>query len=288
MRPARPTLPSTVRATTSAGRRRWLAGGTALALTTLAGCATRGLDTGGYSGPAYEGPPRRETAHALTETGELLHLFAARPTYPDLRLQLTGAVGGEPLLALARHSARRQLVVLGRSGRVYAVNADTGALTALNRPLPAPLTGQRFAMDVDPADGQLRVFGDDGAWRGAPDGVLQPDAGAVRLDSLASARAADGRAVQRYGIATTGGQLLRLELGPQGLQAAPVGSLGLPPLARASLGVADGADQGLLMLQLASEPLINRLALVDLASGRARLLGLLPAPPQVLSLVAER
>jgi hypothetical protein len=288
MRPARPTLPSTVRATPLVGRRRWLAGGSALALATLAGCATRGLDTGGYSGPAYEGPPRRETAHALTETGDLLHLFAARPTYPDLRLQLTGAVNGEPLLALARHPGRRQLVALGRSGRLYAVNADTGALTALNRPMAAPLPGRRFSMDVDPADGQLRVFGDGGAWRGAADGMLQPDEGAVRLDTLASSRAADGRAVQRYGVSVTGGQLLRVEATPQGLQATAIGSLGLPPLSRASLDVADGADQGLLLLQLASEPLINRLALVDLASGRARLLGLLPAPPQVLSLVAER
>lgn len=139
-----------------------------LTLTTLlAACA-------GPSGPGAMAPDRREVAVAVTASQQLIRFNAARPDRILSRRALTGLQPGEQLLGLDFRVKNDMLYALGSSGRLYTVDADSGAVTAVGAPFGVALQGNEFGFDFNPTVDRIRVVSNSGQ-----NLRLHPDTGAV-------------------------------------------------------------------------------------------------------------
>jgi len=137
----------------------------ALLVLILSGCA-------GMTEP--EGPPRKETLYAVTAGNGLIRFNAGQPQRILNRASIQGLQPGETLLGIDYRVARGVLFGLGSSGRLYTLNAQSGAATPVGTPLAVPLEGGEFGFDFNPAVDRIRVVSDTGQ-----NMRLHPDTGAV-------------------------------------------------------------------------------------------------------------
>lgn len=252
----------------------------AAALTLLAACAH-------LAEPA--GTPRKETVVAVTDAAELIRFNAGQPQRLLERRPLTGLAAGETLVGIDFRVARGVLYALSTRGRLYTLDTATGAL----RPVGAtavPLSGRRFGVDFNPVADRLRVVGD-----GGQNLRLHPDTGALAASDPALAYA-DGRAAPavtaagytynqddeklttNYAIDAAAGTLVMQGsregvppvVSPNTGRLTTVGPLGTGPLEDAAFDISDVANTAFAALKTEGR---TRLHLVDLASGKATLLG---------------
>ena len=121
-----------------------------------------------------EGAERAEKAVAVTASNKLLKFNAGRPNRILDSLNITGLQAGESLLGIDYRVAKDQLYGLGSSGRLYIINEDTAAATAVGVPFAVKLDGTQFGFDFNPTVDRIRVVSNTGQ-----NLRLHPDTGAV-------------------------------------------------------------------------------------------------------------
>lgn len=268
-----------------------------LVLLGLAACA---------SGPTPDASEHRERLVAVTADHELIVFDARRPDTILERRRVTGLAAGERLIGLDFRVAKGVLYALSQAGRLYTLDISSGALTAVGTaPAAVSLTGAAFGFDFNPAADRIRVVSSSGLnLRLHPDtGALvdgdaaqpgvQPDpalhyvAGDVNAGRATDVVAAgytynpqDSKITTNYAIDRAQGVLVMQGsqegatpvVSPNTGQLRTVGSLGLGPLSDASFDISDVGNVALLTARTSADPR-SRLYKVDLASGRAVLLG---------------
>jgi hypothetical protein len=120
--------------------------------------------------PVTPTPPVVEAGDAvmLTASNKLVSINLDTPGALRTSVAVTGLQAGEVLLGIDYRPADGNLYGIGNSGRIYTLNATTGAatlkstLTADAADLTAPYTtleGTEFGVDFNPAADRLRVVG---------------------------------------------------------------------------------------------------------------------------------
>ena len=258
----------------------------ALGLAALGACATE-----------IEGPPRPETVWAVTDAAELLRFNAGQPARLQSRAALQGLPTGETLVGIDFRVARGVLYALSSGGRLYTIDTASATLKPVGSAPPVVLQGQRFGVDFNPVADRLRVVSDSGQ-----NLRLHPDTGALAATDpplnwgpgsgsgqpaprVAGAaytyNKTNDKLTTNYAIDLTHGTLLtqgsvegaQPAVSPNTGQLAPVGAvgaLGTGALEDASFDIADTNNAALAALRQGGR---TRLYSIDLASGRATLLG---------------
>ncbi len=131
-----------------------------------AGELVRDTTIASTSGPAQD----PGDLYAITESGKLLSFSSSAPQKACTSVQFTGQQSGEKILSIDVRPADQTLYALGSIGRLYNLDAGTGALTlkgtliaggGLNDPY-AGLEGTEHGVDFNPGNDLLRVVGDNG------------------------------------------------------------------------------------------------------------------------------
>lgn len=265
------------------------------ALVSLAAAGVAALLAGCATPPEPEGPLRKETVFAVTDGGELVSFNAGRPQHFLSRRPVQGLADGDRLSGIDFRVARGVLYALSATGRLYTLDTASGRLTAVGSgaALAVP-AGAVLGFDFNPAADRVRVVGDGGL-----NLRLHPDTGALAATDPALAYApGDLRAGQppqvvaaaytynktneklttNYAIDRAAGTLVmqgspeRVQpvVSPNTGQLRTVGALGTGPVDDAAFDISDVSNTALAALRSGGR---TRLYLIDLASGRARLLG---------------
>ena len=262
--------------------RAWRAA-TALAAAAVAGCA---------STPEPVGPPRAETVYAVTDAAELIRFNAGQPQRLLQRQPLVGLEAGDRLVGIDFRVSRGVLFALSASGRLYTVNTGTAQLTRVGNAAPVALQGQRFGVDFNPVADRLRVVSDSGQnLRLHPDtGALAATdpplsgagGGAVRIGGAAyTYNQRDDKLTTNFAIDLASGTLMLQgtregavpAVSPNTGVLTAVGPLGTGALDDASVDIADTDNTDNTALAALRSAGRTRLYLLDLASGRATLVG---------------
>lgn len=248
-----------------------------------AGCA---------SAPEVIGPVRAETIYAVTDAAELIRFNAGQPQQLQARLPLQGLAAGDRLVGIDFRVSRGVLYALSASGRLYTLDTATARLSPVGNAPPVALTGQHFGFDFNPAADRVRVVSDSGMnLRLHPDTGVQvaADAPLARVAGQAGAAPSiagaaytynktNDKLTTNYAIDLTAGALVtqgtaetvQPAVSPNSGQINVVGALGTGALDDASFDIADTNNAALAALRSGGR---TRLHLVDLASGRATLIG---------------
>ncbi len=250
----------------------------------LGACAT---------GPADEptGQPRAQTVFAVTADGVLIKFNAGTPRRLDERRPITGLAAGESLVGIDFRVARGVLYGLSSAGRLFTIDTRSGAASPVGSAPPVALNGRLFGFDFNPAADRIRVVSDTGQ-----NLRLHPDTGALASadPDLAAAGAAAAKPVlagaaytynkkndkltTNYAIdfargwLVTQGSVEGVEpvVSPNTGRIADVGPLGTGPVDDVAFDIADIDNTALAALRKDGR---TRLYLLDLASGKATLLG---------------
>lgn len=121
-----------------------------------------------------EGPARKEIAVAVTASNRLIRFNAGQPSKILSKTALSGLQPGETVLGIDYRIAKGQLFALGSTGRLYRLDATTGAATAVGAPLAAALSGEEFGVDFNPTVDRVRVVSNTGL-----NLRIHPDTGAL-------------------------------------------------------------------------------------------------------------
>lgn len=248
--------------------------------------------------PTVEGTPRKETIHALTQDLKLLTINAGQPTRVLQTVGIKGLPAGETLVGIDYRVARGGLFTLSRSGKVYTINTENGAVTLVGSgaPMATALDGTSFGFDFNPAADRIRVISDTGQSL-----RLNPDTGAlVAVDTPVAYEPGDTQAGQKPQLLAAGytynkkdekittnfaidgrdGTLVRqgsVEGGqpvvsPNTGRLFTVGALGTGSLVDASLDIADVNGTAFAALRTSAQG-PTKLYLINLESGKAEVLG---------------
>lgn len=123
--------------------------------------------------------------HMIDDAGNLLRADVRHPGVILDQTPLTGLPAGTSIVGIDVRSTTGQIVGVGTNSVVYAIDANTGATSAIGSGFSPGLTGSLFGVDVNPVPDALRVTGDSGInyrlsfasgnhGAGSPDGALNP------------------------------------------------------------------------------------------------------------------
>jgi len=102
-----------------------------------------------------------------------------------LVLPVTGLAKGEKILGIDRRPATGQLYALGSTSRLYVININTGAASAVGAaPFTPALSGTRFGFDFNPTVDRIRIISNTGQNLRA-----HPDTGAIAATDVNTAYA---------------------------------------------------------------------------------------------------
>lgn len=235
------------------------------------------------------GAPRAETVFAVTESQALIRFNAGTPRRIEQRQPISGLAAGETLVGIDFRVARGVLYGLTSAGRLVTIDTATAAIKPVGSAPPVALQGTRFGVDFNPVADRVRVVSDSGQ-----NLRLHPDTGALAAtdpplthttgaatrvvgagytynktnDKLTTNYALDiGR-----GWLVTQGSIEAVEpvVSPNTGRLFDIGALGTGPVDDAAFDIADIRNAALAALRQGGR---TRLYAIDLASGRAMLLG---------------
>jgi hypothetical protein len=104
-----------------------------------------------------------QLAFGLTSGNALVRFDTAAPGTILGRSTVTGLQAGESLTGIDFRPANNALYGVGSTGRLYTINPASGAAQVVGSgPLPTPLRGSAFGVDVNPVPDRLRVVSTDG------------------------------------------------------------------------------------------------------------------------------
>jgi hypothetical protein len=237
------------------------------------------------------GKPRPETVFAVTEAGTLIRFNAGTPRQLQQSQPIVGLMADESLVGIDFRVARGVLYGLTSKGRLVTIDTATAQLRSAGNAAPVALSGTRFGVDFNPVADRVRVVSDSGQ-----NLRLHPDTGALAATDPALLRGADGRpaagitaAAYTYnkrndklttnyaldasrGWLVTQGSVEEREpvVSPNTGRVADVGALGTGAVDDAAFDIADIGNSALAALRQGGR---TRLYAIDLASGKATLLG---------------
>jgi Domain of unknown function (DUF4394) len=275
--------------------RRWPSAWAALTATAalMSGCAGL-LD----SDPAPTTLPH--TLLAVLDDGRLIRVNAGNPSQALHSVPLSGLRAGERLVGIDFRVARGVLYGLSSEGRLFTINTTNGQLTSVGNS-PVALQGQRFGFDFNPTVDRIRVVSDTGQ-----NLRLHPDTGAlVSSDTPLKAAQAisivaagytynkqNDKITTNFAIDARAGSLVRQGsaegvqpvVSPNTGQIQAVGELGTGPVDEVSFDIADTDNLAVAALTQGGR---TRLYRVDLATGRANVLGTLSRGVAVRGIAIE-
>lgn len=282
-------------------RTAWMWTLSALAVAALAGCAT---------GPEVQGPLRKETLQLLTQKMELLTVNAGQPGKVLQRTAVTGLPAGESVVGMDYRIAKGVLYVLSSAGRLYTLDVPTGVLKPVGTGAGVALQGQLFGVDFNPVADRVRVVSNTGQ-----NIRLHPDTGAMAATDPAPAYATgdaragtkpelvaagytynktDEKLTTNFAIDRNGGYLVT-QGSREGVQPVvsfntgllfSVGPLGIADMVDANMDIADVTGAAFATVTTRSQA-ASRLYSLDLASGKATLLGTVGDGSRVIGLAVE-
>ena len=274
----------------------------------LSGCQSPLLATGADTAPAAAADAaalraRAERVWALTDDAALLLFSADAPQRILKRQALQGLPEGERLLGIDFRVARGVLYALGRSGRLYTLDAANATLTPVgNESMGWPLLGARVGIDFNPVADRLRVVTEvgqnlrvhpdtgrlvdsdpqaPGLQADAPLGYVDGDRFAGQAPRIVAAgytyNKTNDKLTTNYAIDLDRGVLVMQgshesrtpPVSPNSGRLTTVGPLGVAGLVDADLDISDLHNTPLAALRTDR----TRLYRIDLATGRATLLG---------------
>lgn len=239
--------------------------------------------------PPPSGPPRAEIVFAVDEANHLLRFRAASPERIEARLPLAGLQPGESLVGIDFRVARGVLYGLSSAGRLLTIDTRTALVAPVGAAPAVVLQGTRFGVDFNPAADRLRVVSDSGqnlrlhpdtgALVAADPALAAPGSPAPRLAAAAyTYNKRDDKLTTNYAIDIGRGWLVvqgsiegaQPVVSPNTGRITDVGALGTGAVDDAAFDIADIDNAALAALRRDGR---TALYAVDLASGRARLLG---------------
>jgi len=230
--------------------------------------------------------------YLLTDSNQLLR-FSTSPSLIQTNVAITGLQPGETLLAIDFRPATGELFGLGNSNRLYSVNPNTGAATAVGSPGGFTLSGTNFGFDFNPTVDRIRVVSDSGqnirlnpltGALAAIDVNLNP--GSPNVVAAAYTHNYAGATVTAlYGIDSSLDALV-LQNPPNNGTLTTVGVLGVDITGEAGFDITQ-ADQAYAVFKRAAAS-ASEIYRIDLATGAATLAGVVNSPAVVRDLaIAE-
>ena len=102
--------------------------------------------------------PAVETVFAVTPNNLLLRFSSASAQVIDRLIPITGLQAGETLLGIDFRPANKQLYAVGGTSRIYTINTDTGAATAVGTGQFSPrIVGRVYGFDFNPMADAIRL-----------------------------------------------------------------------------------------------------------------------------------
>ncbi len=106
--------------------------------------------------------PTNPVAYAVDNSNNLQIFNPVTPGTP-ISKPITGLQAGENILGIDMRPATGQLLALGSTSRLYAINMSSGAATSLSAaPFTTPLIGTSFGFDFNPTVDRIRVVSNTG------------------------------------------------------------------------------------------------------------------------------
>lgn len=263
------------------------------------------------------GPPGKDHLLLVTAANELLRVNAGQPQRVLERHALSGLAAGESLIGLDFRIARGQLYGLGSTGRLYRIDAATGAATALTAGPAFVPQGSVYGFDFNPAVDRIRVVGPaganlrlhpdtgaqvdanpaaDGTQDDGPLAYVDGDAAAGRAPRIVAAgytyNQRDEKITSNYAIDAAAGTLV-LQGSREGVapvvspntgRLSTVGPLGVGHFDDASFDIADVSNAAWLATGRGARWRLHR---VDLDTGRATTVGTIAAGGEIRGIAVE-
>jgi hypothetical protein len=285
--------------------------GASLGLLTLGACAT-------LAEP--QGAPRKELAYAVTASHQLISFNAGQPRTLLSKKTLSGLQDKETVTGIDYRVAKGMLYAVGSSGRLYVIDAGSGAAKQVGKGTFAiPLAGSEFGIDFNPTVDRIRVVGnrgqnmrlhpDTGAVVDSdptkagvqPDGPLSyaaGDANAGKTPALAGAaytyNKLDEKLTTNFAIDAKQGTLVTQgtregktpAVSPNSGQLFTVGALGIGQFERASFDIADLSGAAFIAITKAGDKTSNWYQ-INLDTGKSELIGAIGGGEPVLGIAIE-
>jgi hypothetical protein len=242
---------------------------------------------------------------------ELITVNAGQPERVLKRVAITGLPAGEVLIGMDYRIAKGVLFGLGRQGYLYTVDSETGKAKAVSdQPIKPALEGTVFGFDFNPVADRIRVVSNTGQnlrlhpdtgavaavdpklayTAGDPQGINQPElVGAAYTYNKTNDKLTTNYAIdRRLGMLVTQGSAEGVEpvVSPNTGILRTVGSLGLGPMVDAAFDIADVTGAAFAAVRTVANS-TTRLVVVNLASGKAEVLGKLGDGGPIVGMAVE-
>ncbi len=266
------------------------------------------------------GAPRKEVVHAVTAANKLVSFNAGQPQKILSQLPITGLQDKETVVGIDYRVAKGWLYLLGSSGRLYRLDASSGAVQMVgNGPATAPGAGTEAGFDFNPTVDRIRLVYTDGRnMRLHPDlGTLvdsDPNTPGIQVDGKLAYAAGDVNAGRPPSIAaaaytynkndekittnfaidvahgtlvTQGSREGKLPaVSPNTGQLYTVGALGIGSMEKTSFDIADISGSAYMAT---SKPGATKSSWfeIDLVSGKAKRIGTIGTDEPVVGIAIE-
>ena len=227
----------------------------------------------------------------LSDDNNLLTVNANSPATPLKRVALTGLPTDEKMLGIDYRPATGQLYGVGRSSRLYVINAETGAARALGTAAFTPaLNGAIVGFDFNPTVDRIRLVTNTGqnlrlnpetGTVAATDGNLNPGTPSVSEVAYTNNRAGVSTTTL-YAIDVASDKLF-IQNPPNNGTLVEVGSLGVDAEGAAGFDITNN-DLGLTALTVNGK---SELYVANLATGRVLKLGNFPLDAKIIGLAVS-
>jgi hypothetical protein len=233
---------------------------------------------------------------ALGADGTLLQLDGPGNGLVSATTPISGLAPGDAIVGIDFRPANGQLYGLGRMSNLYVIDVASGAASRINKngPFSPPLSGTHFGFDFNPVVDRIRVTSNTAQNIrldpniGVVTSVDQPEAygsgdantGAGTTTGAAYTNSVVGASSTALFVIDSAKSVLALQDPANDGRLKTVGPLGIT-VGSPDVGfdIVPGTNRGLAMLETASATVPNPtdgLYIVDLAVGKARLVGRLP------------
>ena len=223
--------------------------------------------------------------YGLTTSNGLVKYNANNSGTPISNMSVTGLQGGETLLAIDFRPGTGQLYGLGSTSRLYIIDQNSGAATALGAgPFAPALSGSLTGFDFNPTVDRIRLVTSSGqnlrlhpetGGVAATDGNLNP--GTPNIGSAAYTNNTSGATATDLFVIDFASGTLNKQSPPNDGTLVAVGSLQLAATPTVDGGFDIAPNSGIALANFGSAATSN-LYQIDLTSGKATDLGALSTP----------
>lgn len=228
--------------------------------------------------------------------GNNLVEFGTRSPDRVRRRPITGLQEGEILVGLDFRPADDRLLGVGSSSRVYFIDTNLSAATAVAGPFVPPLGGEAFGVSIDPVSDRIRVHGSEGQnLRLSPAGAVAAvdpplayapgDPGAITAPRITGSAHTIGSPTTLFGIDSNRDVLVVLPSADVGV-ARTVGPLEMNTSDDVGFEIT-GSRDGEIAFVVLSEGRVSRLYKITLTSGKLEPVGRIATRTPIRSIAIQ-